>query len=113
MCRLRPLGALGRAGRAPSADPGASGRLQGRCGGAAHLVAEEAREAALGGGAARRRKPPHVPEAQRAVVRGGVEHLAVHLDAVDDEGVAAEHPPQGSRLGVEGARAGVPAACEH
>lgn len=216
MCRLRPLGALGRAGRAPSADLGASGRLQGRCGGAAHLVAEEAREAALWGGAARRRKPPHVPEAQRAVVRGGVEHLAVHLrgrgvarggyrgvaragppmgprqlqrqglgarpaspprigvncncpgrligktrpgggsargggwvgaacpplplpgggcrrarprsahwprgpgeggsaylDAVDDEGVAAEHPPQGSRLGVEGARAGVPAACEH
>lgn len=62
----------------------ASGRLQRRGGGAAHLVAEEAGEAALGGGGARRRgarEPAHVPEAQRAVVRGRVQHLAVHLRA--------------------------------
>lgn len=56
-----------------------SGRLQGRGGGAAHLVAEEAGEAALGRGGARRREPAHVPEAQRAIVRGRVQHLAVHL----------------------------------
>lgn len=36
-----------------------------------------------------------------------------YLDAVDDEGVAAEHPLQRPGLGVEGARAGVPAAGEH
>lgn len=60
--------------------PGVSGRREGR-GGAAHLVAEESREAALGGGGARRREAANVPEAQRAVVRGGVEHLAVHLRA--------------------------------
>lgn len=47
-----------------------SGRLQGR-GGTAHLVAEEAGAAA--GEAA------HVPEAQMAVMRGGEQHLAVHL----------------------------------
>lgn len=50
------------------------GRLQ-RRGDTAHLVAEEAGEAALGGGGARWRgvgKSAHVPEAQRAIVRGGV-----------------------------------------
>lgn len=58
-----------------------SGRLQGRGVGAAHLVAEEAGETALGANWARGRQPADVPEAQRAVVRGGVEHLAVYLRA--------------------------------
>lgn len=38
---------------------------------------------------------------------------SAYLDAVDDEGVAAEHPLQCPGLGVEGACAGVPAAGEH
>lgn len=64
--------------------PAGSGRLPGRGGGAAHFVAEEAGEAALGARGARRqraREPAHVPEAQRAVVRRRVQHLAVHLRA--------------------------------
>lgn len=52
--------------------------------------------------------PPTIANQPRA--RGG---RSAYLDAVDDEGVAAEHPPQRSGLGVEGARAGVPAAREH
>ena len=89
------------AGRAPSAGPwaagrGVSGRLQGRGGGAAHFVAEEAREAALGGGGTRRRgarEAAHVPETQRAVVRGRVEHLAVHLRARGVGGAGGGAPP--------------------
>lgn len=69
-----------------------SGRLQGRGGGAAHLVAEEAGEAALGRGGARRREPAHVPEAQRAIVRGRVQHLAVHL-RTRGVGLSATTPP--------------------
>lgn len=85
---LRPPG--GRRARSagprmgPQVGGGGLSRLQRRGGGAAHLVAEEAGEAALGGGGARRRgarEPAHVPEAQRAVVRGRVQHLAVHLRA--------------------------------
>lgn len=72
-----------------------SGRLQGRRGGAAHLVAEEAGEAALGRGGARRRKPTHVPEAQRAIVRGRVQHLAVHL-RTQGVGLLATTPPRPS-----------------
>lgn len=73
-----------------------SGRLQGRGGGAAHLVAEEAGEAALGRGGARRREPAHVPEAQRAIVRGRVQHLAVHL-RTRGVGLSATPPPARAR----------------
>lgn len=105
-----------RTGRAHCPGRGAvSGRsdwLQ-RLGGTAHLVAEEAGTAARGGGGARRRgarEAAHVPEAQRAVVRGRVEHLFVHLRAQGGawDG-AAEGPPPG-RPPFRGARSSASSA---
>jgi hypothetical protein len=133
--------------------PSHSGRLQRHRGRTGHLVAEEARQAALGcQSSGRGWQSPDIPEAQDTVMRCCVEYLAVHLwagrvscwpgrtpgpppgwraftslgqwgqragqggsylEAVDDKGMAPEHPLQHSRLGVEGPGTGVPTACEH